>query len=81
MNLFLSRKVAENYAVLNKIYCKTKLAPLYVVLKQNVLIFISYKLNLLLLHKTKRLEPPMVMRTDSNDQKLQSNVDPLTPPK
>ena len=48
--------------------------PLNVVMKQNVVIFISYKLNLLLLHKTKRLEHLMVMRTDSNAQKLQTDV-------
>ena len=52
--------------------------PLNVVMKQNVVIFISYKLNLLLLHKTKRLEHLMVMRTDSNVQKLQTNALPCS---
>ena len=48
--------------------------PLNVVMKQNVVIFVSYKLNLLLLHKTKRLELLMIMRTDSSASKLQSKV-------
>ena len=42
---------------------KTKLVPLNVVMKPNVVIFNSYKLNLLLLHDTKRLELRIVMRT------------------
>ena len=48
--------------------------PLNVVMKGDVVIFISYKLNLLLLHKTKRLELLMVMRTESNALKLQSQM-------
>ena len=72
----MSRIGAENYDVFYKILKKSKFVPLNVVMKQDVVIFISYKLNLLLLHKTKRLELLMVMRTDSNAQKLQSQILP-----